>query len=576
MLLSLLFLSCSTVSESSVASSSRPDAVPDPRELQRDAAYGEVRSRIRTGTAMALQEAMSMIRKEGLDRDVEGRELFYIAQRLSRTLYPLMFTDEQIDVTPQGSPFPSLFDTALSGTFPGTGGEKASFLTLLTSSLVLLTLPCSFDASGPVPPGLDEAAATAEQLVALDGKTVLPRYLLGRYAEYRGDIPGASFWYEIVLALDNVNYPALEGFGRTAFLQGNYAESAEAWYRLTERFPREYSYRLRGLESYLAAGESEKADALLSELIQEYPETPEVVTKRPLLLEQFGRYEQASRLLSVLERSYGETPALLVTRARLLLQRGRDEEALQLLETLGKGYQDPFSQAMYEQTLIESGNVELAQALLDRTGQGRLSIAARKALLQEAVAENDWNEAELQIAVLLEIDEDNGPFLREAVKIYLNLGDLDRAYQYASILTGLEDATPGDRLLLTEILLARGDNESLGQGRSLLASLKEETLGSPERSQLYYLESRMAPSEEAELELLRSALLEDLQNVDALVAIAELHRNRGDLKKAYRYMSQAAYLLPSDEELGRELRALEAALGGGEGFLGNLSSPEIF
>ena len=574
-IMALLFFSCAGVPETADSPPSGEESSFSQEELTKQAAYEEVRALIRIASPESLQNAMSRIRTDGLDREARGRELFYVAAKISQLVYPLAFPAREVEVMPQASPFPELFSTALSGNFPDLGGQDASYLSLMVSSLGLIHLSNSFEKRRPAPAGMESAVATVKQLVELDEKSVLPRYLLGLYAEFVNDIEGASFWYQLVLALDEGCYPAQEGMGRSFFLEGKFIESGEVWNKLSEEFPTKAVYRIRAVEAYLAAGERDMADNLLSRLIQDYPDNPDVVTKRPLLLEQYGRFEQANRLLSVLERSYGETSSIILAKARLLLRRNKDQEAIELLGSVQNRFADPFFRAIYEQTLVESGNVEIAQALLERSGEGQLSVSARRALLKDALSRGNWEGAEEQFLFLLTALGQSRELLRNAVTIYQNMGKVDEAFSYANTLKELETSTPMDVMLFTRLLIESERDGSREEAINLIAELKQLSLDPEERSRLLYLESSLAASPEAELELLRSALLEDLQNVEALVAIASLHRQRGDLKKAYRYLSQAGYLAPGNSELSRDLQELEAALGGGEGFLGTLSAPEL-
>jgi tetratricopeptide (TPR) repeat protein len=424
-----------------------------------------------------------------------------------------------------------------------------------------------------MPSGSERAADTAHQLVSLNSRTVLPYYLLGRYYEGKKEIEEAGKHYRS--ASDGLekqsSYPAVLGLARIAFAEGNYSESARYREELLERYPGQLVLELQTIEAYLAAGMIEESDTLLSDMIRFYPENAVVVCKRPLLLELYGRYDQAGRLAEALERSYGETSDLLLVKGRLLMQRGREDDSLALLE---KGRQlygaEPFFNAMYERTLIESGNAETAQQLLNQNRGGQTSAAAFEALLKSSIGRGDYEKASLYLSSLLENGGRKPDFLRYGISIAENLGQGGVAIDYARELASLGSSGPREKIRLAGILINFGNNADRREASALIDSLLSPALPPRERSILFYQKSRLAADRPQRLELLRSALLEDLQNTDALTAIARLYREQGELKKAYRYFSQAAALLPDNPQIAEELKEVELKLAGNEGSAGSV------
>lgn len=562
--LPLLFVvSCQSSSPSVRNTASVP---PDGREELLD----QLRQQVGIASPDSLRAVLSRIRTEGLDRSSAGVELFYITDRLYRAAYPMEEQQASLPAEPENSDFPRLFSEALSGAYPVVDEAHASFISLMVSTLSLLKAPVAYQDSS-MPEGGERAAVTAEQLIKLNNQTVLPRYLLGRYEEANKEFDKAESYYRATLEKDAGCYPASEALGRIAFSRGEYEISAGYRRDLLQRFPGQLILELQTLESYLAAGMVEDADILLADMIRRYPDNAVVVCKRPLLLELYGRYEQSSRLADALERSYGETQDLLLARARLLLQRNKNEDAIKLLAEGKDRYgTDPFFNAMYELTLLESGSADTARQLLDENRGGQTSIAALVALLKQAMEQGQWQAADGYLTALFRANGRKAEYLRFGVQIASALGKGTVAITYARELSAKDDALVGDRLLLAQSLLSFGtageQREASGLIETLLA--KESTLNSGDRSRLLYLKSVVTDNPSQKLDLLRSALLEDLQNFDALLAIARLYRERGELKKAYRYFSQAAALRPEDLTVAGELEEVETKLGEADGPVG--------
>ncbi len=544
-----------------------PGSIQEREELLAE----QIKQLIRIASPETLREAISLIRKEGFDRTPRGVELFYVADRLMRSVYPFEPQQESLPTEPSGSIFPFLFSETAAGRYPAVEETEASYISLLVSTLSLLDSPHIFETGRSMPPGSERAADTARQLVSLNSRTVLAHYLLGRYYEGKKEIEEAEKYYRSASEAGEEwsSYPALLGLARISFAGGDYSESARYRENLLERYPGQLVLELQTIEAYLAAEMMEKSDNLLSDMIRTYPENAMVVCKRPLLLELYGRYDQASRLTEALERSYGETSDLLLVKARLLMQRNRVEDSLALLEKGSRLYgTEPFFNAMYERTLIESGNAERAKELLDQNRGGQTSIAAFEALLKSSMENGDWDRASLYLSSLLESGGRKPDFLRYGIQIAGNQGQGGTAIEFARELASHSSAGPREQIRLAGVLISFGNAADRREASALIDTLLTPDLPARERSILFYQRSLLVSDRQQQLELLRSALLEDLQNTDALTAIARLYREQGELKKAYRYFSQAAALLPDNPQIAEELREVELKLAGNEGSAG--------
>jgi tetratricopeptide (TPR) repeat protein len=81
-----------------------------------------------------------------------------------------------------------------------------------------------------------------------------------------------------------------------------------------------------------------------------------------------------------------------------------------------------------------------------------------------------------------------------------------------------------------------------------------------ERSYFYYLRSLAQVDIREKLDSLRQSLFENLQNLDAIIAIADAYYNLGEKRKSYRYLKQALIMVPDDELIRERLRKLEKEL----------------
>ena len=70
------------------------------------------------------------------------------------------------------------------------------------------------------------------------------------------------------------------------------------------------------------------------------------------------------------------------------------------------------------------------------------------------------------------------------------------------------------------------------------------------------MDSRIKPNEEASLSSLRSALIENGMNVEALMAMSDIYVRRADYQKARFYLKQAMALAPDRPDIAARRDAL--------------------
>ena len=168
----------------------------------------------------------------------------------------------------------------------------------------------------------------------------------------------------------------------------------------------------------------------------------------------------------------------------------------------------------------------------------------------------DWVRAAEFVEKVLEKDSSD-PYLRYAVEIYQNLGNYSKVFNFSTRI--IEEGQPlySDYTAYINLLL-REDN--------VKASLKiiDRWIGassSPvEKSHFYYLKSIAQTDIAAKLDSLRQSLFENLQNLDAIIAIADAYYKLGEKRKSYRYLKQALIIAPDNDYIRVRLRKLEREL----------------
>jgi tetratricopeptide (TPR) repeat protein len=174
-------------------------------------------------------------------------------------------------------------------------------------------------------------------------------------------------------------------------------------------------------------------------------------------------------------------------------------------------------------------------------------------LLNNAMENRDWRRAKTIITDMQPI-EDNPELLQKSITVFTRLGEKEAAYAAAEKLYQLDPSNPDYFLPFIEVLIS---NDKVERARELIEKGLSLVENRSRRSQLYYLKGLTMDDNEKRISLFQDALFEDLENVDALVAISDGYRKKGDYLKALRYINQAVRLRPQNQKILEKKALLE-------------------
>ncbi len=495
----------------------------------------------------SLEKALQLLEGSDLGSSEYGGELKYVTVTLAHILYPEIAEDFPAVPSQPGGMYPALFEKIRAGKFPVVPQEEASFLTL-----IIPPMACLFT-SDPVV--LEQCSEALLQADSLETRSVLPPYLLGMIGEKRKRWHEAMEYYEEVLETDDSCYPAEIGWARAALETGKVGEALQHLEILAERFPENTMVMyLRSYGNYLQ-GDFIRALELNTDALWVKPENPSYLLLRARILEAQGNVEQAGRILLIVEKKIPENLETVYLRARILYRQQNYEQAAEILEEALLTYPEAEKlDELYGEVLIAAGRTDEAGAYLEeKLEQDPKNIRSLELLTMEARKAEEWEKAAEYIERLLVL-ENRDKHLEMAADIYRALGDWEKTLLYAREL--YENGYGGNDtiLLYLESLIQTGRTE---EAEAVARDTLADVMDSEARSALYYQLSRVLDDRNERLDALRSSLLENLHNLDALVALADLYAEGGDYRKAYRYINQAYMLAPEDPHIRSELRRIE-------------------
>ena len=448
--------------------------------------------------------------------------------------------------------YPELNDPFPAGTpGPSNGGANASdfFAKIVPASTLIFSV-------GPLDAA--HAADLEAGLAAADGlnpASVLPPFLRGLLLQRQGGAGAAAAraQFEECLRRAPSFYPAAGRIIDSSIAAGTAAHEMPLLEQLASSLPTaplRYSALARAA---LGAGQAQRAADVAAQGQLAAPDDPGFILLRAQAFEALGDWYQSLWLLDTILRLHPENAAAAFMKARLLYDKQHDSEAAVgvLLDAEKRFPSDASFPELRGRILLETSRVDEGVAALTRAlsiEPGR--IPTLTLLLKQAVRTQSWTTAS---ALLAQIPERvrTPEHLRLGWQIASRMGDPGLAVTYAQALARV---TPGAEPLILEarsMVAAGRSSEAMQVVTQAMAVADTPAL----RGQLYVV--RSAAGSDDPLHDLRSALLEDPDNVDALLAMSDLMARQQDYRKAMEYAKRAAGLSPEDPGIRQKAADLE-------------------
>jgi predicted Zn-dependent protease len=339
-------------------------------------------------------------------------------------------------------------------------------------------------------------------------------------------------------------YPAVLGQVRVLHSLGQKQEALKLLQDLLIQFPDNKVIKEQLARTYYAEGDWSRAESALAELLQHEEANPSLLLLYAHTLVEQGQFFKALPWLDRYGALDGTNRLYLLLRARIQYEGYHNRDAaLTYLRALLKADPADVEAAVYTAELLLGSSREeeygqgreLLQTLL-QTEAPALSVL--DLVFRDAVQREDWEAARPFTARLLEADRSR--YLLDAAKVEQGIGNTQAAFAYAQEWHDRHPADQEGALVYISILIDLGQRDS---ARRLIEShlpLSERTV----KAEYYYLRSRMARTEAAALQDLRSSLFEDPRNLHALMGMVEYYRHHQDEQRLRYYLDQIPNLAP--------------------------------
>lgn len=506
---------------------------------------------VEIGSPDSLRAAVNFIASDpnGLT-DINRLYLVIISEIMTR-LYPHEAITWNVPAYPQENKYLAAFSQIDTGLIP-QNLDESTFLALVIPSFYSLNKTIS-DAELT---RLEARLIKAETLVP---DSVLPHFLKGVLYQKNGQASRAIESFRRAWDLDasctqaGLYYARLLAKTGDTSMALNIAEKLGALQKTTE-------YQLLLSEAYIELARYEQASEIVVALLSAQPDNTEAVLLRIKILIAQQEYLKANALLDAFATRDKNNKDYLLLRSVLFSSWNKSvSSALSTLSEAYMRYPNDFDVLLAcAQLCFETGqNIQgiTANEFIEKvTQKDSNNVQAAALIVKNLIGNEIWNEAVPQAETLAR----RAPTTeneRLLVRAYLGAGQVGRALPLAQ---RLYQASTDDESTISLYLATLTQNGAVSDALKII-NAKMPSANATLKAILYYYQAVMS-SGETRLGYLRSSLLSDPRNQDALFAMYQYYYANVDYKKAEYYLKQVIAIDPLNKKNQQLLQQLQSKL----------------
>ena len=504
---------------------------------------------VEKGSPSSISTAMSQLHKTEAELTENEKVLIYAASEIMRILWPSQKITWNIYNVTEETPYTGALKSVRNGIYDTSTGNT-DFLSTFLPALVYLTPNITANVQAQCEQGILDS-------LAMNGESVAANYLAGLYYEKKTDYEksepylekayGASKTIEIALEYAKV----LSKNGKSALAESIMKEAGAGGTA---------NLAVLKQNAYIAfeKGDYAAAEEAVARVLQQTPNDLEFVLFRARIFIEKNDYIHAVSLLDMYARQNDTNIDYLILRARVQLDWSKNTNAAtDTIEKAMQLYPDNVDALLIAARIssMTDGPVagkyadELAAIVLEKKPSNNDALVYA---LDGLVQRENWQEAYDISSSLIKKQPENENLILKHVTVCLKLRKTGEALELAqkayNTNSSSETITQAYILASTQVL---SRDESLKLIDSMLPSASSKT-----KSYLYYRKSFLERSEDTALADLRSSLIANPRNSDALFRLYEIYYAKNDYRKAQYYLKQVVAINPNDSSVRKLNEAL--------------------
>ncbi|MCF0242189.1 MAG: hypothetical protein HUK25_06085 [Treponema sp.] len=499
---------------------------------------------IETGSPSSIKQALSILRKSESEYSETERVLINVAASIMQMAWPSQKISIEVPSFSEQTSYIGALNLAREGFFDSSTGNT-DFLSTLLPAMVLLY---KGDLSDTV---LSQCEAAVLEASSFREFSILSDYLKGVLLTKRGNYPEAEQIFSNLYAsysdVYEISVACIDSHLRNGKNEQAFAKASV----LRQKYPMDVTVLNLSAKSAFALKKLDIAEEYVAYILQQNPNNLEFVLFRARILTEKGDYIHAVSLLDMYARQNDTNADYLLLRAKVQIEWNKSfVQAAEVVEKALSLYpqnQEAMLLAAQIASVTDSpvgGKYadELVEKILEKDPENEQALIYAMNGLARREA---WQSAYEISRKLVNGGNRKPEVVSEYVEICLKLGKTGEALSLAN---QAYKENPNDDVILQTYILAQVSGGNKTQSLNLINSLLE-TSSSKVKSFLYYRRSFLQPNESAVLADLRSSMIANPRNSDALFRLYEIYFEKKDYKKAQYYLKQVVALNPNDSSI---------------------------
>ena len=504
---------------------------------------------IQNGSPDSLRAAISALKQKGGEFEENEKVLAVVAAEIMKIVWPSEKITWDIPVVSSDNPYTGAIDSVRQGVFDYSTGNVDFLTTLLPALLVVNNTTDS---------SMYAACETAiTSALAMQPDSVLANYLMAVLCEKRADFAGAEKCLDIAYAASSKTEEIGLAYVRVLRRTGKLSNASEVLGKMNTSVN---DISILRQNAYIAfeSGNYDSAELYVAKVLQQNPNDLEFLLFRAKILIEKKDYIHAVSLLDMYARQDSSSIDYLILRARVQLDWSKNTAAAtETVEKALQNYPENIDALMFAARISSETDSPVAGKYADELAASVLAKypGNREAMtyaLDGLIHRESWQSAYDVSRNLISSEKVSSAIIEKYVTICLKLGKNSEAYDVAK---KHYDANPDDEALMQAYILAYC---RIGNRDSVLRYINTAlNSASPKmKSYLFYRRSYLQLTEEKQLADLRSSLISNPRNSDALFRLYEVYYDKKDYKKAQYYLRQVVAINPNDSSVKKLNEAL--------------------
>ena len=544
-----LFYSCASKPEKEPEIQEEPGASSIP--LNRDGRQlsffwgisDEALSDIEKGSPSSIRHGLSLIRKSDIDYRENEKVLIFTALNIMQLVWPSEKTDFELPALSSDTPYSGAIRSVKYGLYDTSTGKSDYLLTILPALVIARTDDVSIF--------FNDAKEDLSVCLKKYPDSALANYLAGLLYRKNSEFEKALPFFTAAQKVASDNFECSYALAENLWRQGKFRESFSISQNLLEKNPRNISVLNLNAQNAFRLKNYSVAEECIAKILQNNPNDLEALLFRIRILVEKKDYIHAASLLDVYSRQDSTSRDYLLLRARVQYDWSKNTNAaIATVESALRMYPDDQELQLFAARLANVSKTRVSgKSSEDIANDVLMHDPANDIALQYAVEglvqKGEWKKAYEQSSLIVSRPNADSESIFLHIKICLAIGKNDEAW---NLISPMYKAQSSDEQVVQIYIIVLQETGRSSQALNLINQLLPES-ASKMKSFLYYRRSLIKSREEEVLSDLRSSLIANPRNSDALFKLYEIYYKKKDYRKAQYYLKQVVALNPNDTKM---------------------------